>query len=107
MSEYSWPVAGGGWGEVVREAWPATVAALPIGATVTGEVVGRQPFGVFLRFDEVPDAVGLAEILSMPRDAVLPQVGERFACEVIWHAEHNHQVKVRLTGQPTKRAEDH
>jgi len=100
VSEYSWPQVDAGWGEVVRAAWPVTVEALPIGARVTGEVVGRQRFGVFLRFDEVPDAVGLAEILTMPRDVVLPQVGTRFAGEVIWHAEHNHQVKVRITGWP-------
>jgi hypothetical protein len=74
VSEYSWPVVDAGWGEVVREAWPATVEALPIGTRVTGEVVGRQPFGASLRFDEVSDAVGLAEILTMPRDAVLPQL---------------------------------
>lgn len=98
MSEYSWPVVDEGWGEAVREAWPATVAALPVGARITGEVVGRQPFGVFLRFDGVPDAMGLAEIPTMPRDAVLPQVGTRFAGEVIWHAERNYQVKVRLSG---------
>lgn len=97
MSEYSWPVVDEGWGEAVREAWPATVAALPVGARITGEVVGRQPFGVFLRFDGVPDAMGLAEIPTMPMDAVLPQVGARFAGEVIWHAERELQVKVRLT----------
>jgi len=60
-------------------------------------VIGREPFGVFLRFDEVPDALGLGEILTMPGDTVLPQVGGRFAGEMVSHAEHNHQVKVLLT----------
>ena len=75
----------------LRAAWPAIIAALPIGSRVTGEVVARQPFGVFIRIDGVPDALGLAEITSLPDDAVLPVVGRRIAGEVIWHVEHNHQ----------------
>lgn len=32
----------------VVAAWSDTVRNLPVGVAVTGEVVGRQPFGVFL-----------------------------------------------------------
>jgi hypothetical protein len=97
VSEYSWPDWDTGSQEAFRAAWPATLSALPLGTRVTGEVIGRQPFGVFLRFDEVPDAIGLAEILAAPADAALPEVGTKVSGEVIWHTEHNHQVKIRLT----------
>lgn len=99
MSEYSWPA----WGNyadretIARSGWEATVQALPVGTQITGEVIGRQPFGVFLRIDGTPDAIGLAEITTMPRCADLPHVGEQVSGEVIWHADHNHQVKIQLT----------
>jgi hypothetical protein len=32
----------------------------------------------------------------MPRDAVLPQVGARVRGEVIGHADHNCQVRIKL-----------
>jgi hypothetical protein len=81
--------------DVVRESWAATVAALPVGTRITGEVIGRQPFGVFIRIDGVPDAVALAEITAMPRRTDLPALGAFVRGEVFWHA-HNHQVRVRL-----------
>jgi ribosomal protein S1 len=96
MSEYSWPADGLAAGARAREAWDATCQALPVGTPVTGEVSGRQPFGVFLTIDGVPDATGLAEITTMPREAVLPQVGARVRGKVLWHAGHNHQVKIKL-----------
>ncbi|MFD8562955.1 hypothetical protein ACFV1N_37255 [Streptosporangium canum] len=98
MSEYSWPE--GPYDvreERARACWPATVEALPIGARVSGEVIGRQPFGVFLRIDGVPGALGLAEIGALPRGTVLPMPGTQVTGEVIWHAEHNFQVKIKLT----------
>jgi hypothetical protein len=67
-----------------------------VGAPVTGEVVGRHPFGVFLRIDGSPDAIGLAEITAMPHEADLPLVGEHVTGKVLWHAEHEHQVKITL-----------
>lgn len=76
--------------------WEATVAALPVGTPISGHVIGRQPFGVFIRIDDVPDAVGLAEITAMPHDVELPLIGTRIVGAVISHAEHNHQVRVRL-----------
>jgi hypothetical protein len=63
---------------------------------VVGEVIGRQRFGVFLVIDDIPDAIGLAEIITMPREAVLPQLGERLHGQVIGHADHNCQVRIKL-----------
>jgi ribosomal protein S1 len=84
-------------GERARNAWLATIEALPIGTHVTGEVTSRHPFGVFLRIDGTPDAVGLAEITAMPHSAVLPTLGTQVTGEVIWHAVHNFQVKIKLS----------
>jgi ribosomal protein S1 len=78
------------------EVWAATIAALPVGASVAGEVIGRQPFGVFIRLDGLPGAVGLAEIIAMPEGMGLPVLGARIRGEVIDHVEHNRQVRVRL-----------
>jgi hypothetical protein len=64
--------------------------------TRRGTVIARQPFGVFIAIDGAPTALGLAEITSMPREVVLPAIGTTVAGEVIWHAEHNHQIKLRL-----------
>ncbi|MFE6867755.1 S1 RNA-binding domain-containing protein [Kitasatospora sp. NPDC057692] len=97
MSEYSWP-----WenyqdrAATARTAWTETVRALPIGTRITGEVVGRQPFGVFLAIDGQPEALGLARVTAMPRCLDLPAVGQRVTGEVVWHADHNHQVGVTL-----------
>jgi hypothetical protein len=73
MTEYTWPNGvGDPTPEDIRRAWPATVTALPVGAAVTGKVIGRQPFGVFVEIDGVPDAVGLAEIFGSPPGTVPP-----------------------------------
>ncbi|MEU9079106.1 S1 RNA-binding domain-containing protein [Kitasatospora sp. NPDC048538] len=97
MSEYLWPADGIEVGARAQATWSATCQALPLGTQITGEVIGRQPFGAFLRIEHHPDAVGLAEITAMPRCATLPHVGEQVSGEVIWHADHNHQVKIKLT----------
>ncbi|MDX3854166.1 hypothetical protein [Streptomyces sp. AK02-01A] len=97
MSEYAWP--GKDYenrAATARGAWTETIRTLPLGTKITGEVVGRQRFGVFLSIDGWPDAVGLAEIIAMPRCLDLPVMGERVSGEVVSHAEHNHQVKIRL-----------
>lgn len=97
VSIYSWPddrykqLA-----ERARNTWAATTEALPIGTQITGQIIGRQPFGVFIRIDDHPDASGLAEITAMPRNLELPTLDTRVAAEVIWHTEHNHQIKLRL-----------
>jgi hypothetical protein len=97
VSEYSWPEVPADWQARIRRAWPTTVAALPLGIPISGEVIGRQPFGVFVQIDGLPEAMALAEITAMPRDARLPVLGARVTGRVIWHADHNHQVKIRLT----------
>ncbi|MEV7013568.1 hypothetical protein [Streptosporangium sp. NPDC051022] len=99
MSEYSWPDDGIETGRRAQASWSDTCRALPIGTQVTGTVIGRQPFGVFLRIDGTPDAIGLAEITAMPPDFDLPCLGALVTGEVIWHTEHNHQVRIRLTAQ--------
>ncbi|MEU1520253.1 S1 RNA-binding domain-containing protein [Streptomyces sp. NPDC005811] len=97
MREYSWP-SENGWCQATADdvAWAETVRALPVGTPIAGEVIGRQPFGVFLSMDGRPEAVGLARVDRMPRCMELPTVGQRVAGEVVWHAEHNHQVGIAL-----------
>ncbi|WP_031159998.1 hypothetical protein, partial [Streptomyces durhamensis] len=97
MDEYAWPTHSGvPAADLVRESWEATVAALPVEARITGKVIGRQRFGVFIRIDGVPNAIALAEITAMPLGMDLPALGAFVSGKVIWHAAHNHQVKVRL-----------
>ncbi|MER6353438.1 hypothetical protein ABT186_16705 [Streptomyces sp. NPDC001634] len=97
MTEFSWPdrslVPAS---DVIDQSLPATVSALPLGSHISGRVIGRQPFGVFLLLDGVPNAVGSAEITAMPHRMELPALGATVAGEVIWHADHNRQVKIRL-----------
>lgn len=97
MPEFSWPDRSQVPApESIEQSWPATVSALPVGSHVSGRVVGRQPFGVFLLIDGVPNALGLAEITAMPHRMELPVVGTTVAGVVLWHAEHNLQVKIKL-----------
>jgi ribosomal protein S1 len=99
VTKYSWP----DWGSyqvregIACEVWNETVRSLPVRGHITGDVIGRQPFGVFIRIDHHPDAIGLAEIAAMPRCMQLPHVGERVTGSVLWHADHNCQVKLELT----------
>ncbi|MFF0729303.1 S1 RNA-binding domain-containing protein [Streptomyces sp. NPDC004134] len=96
MGEYSWPSGGSFHAPVSAEEWLETVRSLPVGAPISGEVTGRQPFGAFLSVDGHPEAVGLARVDRMPRCMELPLVGQVVTGEVVWHAEHNHQVGVTL-----------
>ncbi|MFF9211705.1 MULTISPECIES: hypothetical protein [unclassified Streptomyces] len=97
MDEYAWPTGPEApAADEVRRSWAATMAALPVGSRIAGEVIGRQPFGVFLRVEGVPGALGLAEITAMPQGMDLPVLGAFVSGEVLWHAGYNHQVKVRL-----------
>ncbi|MFF4014314.1 hypothetical protein [Streptomyces sp. NPDC001843] len=105
MTEYTWPNGVDDPApEDVRRAWPATVTALPVGAAVTGKVIGRQPFGVFVAIDGVPEAVGLAEIHGSPRGTVPPPLGFAISGSVVDHAEHNFQVRLRLDDWGDERA---
>ncbi|MEH0425347.1 S1 RNA-binding domain-containing protein [Streptomyces stelliscabiei] len=97
MSEYSWPSENGRRPPTDgAAAWNATVRSLPVGTPVTGAVIGRQPFGAFLSVDGHPEAMGLARIDRMPRCLELPPVGRLVTGEVVWHAEHHHQVGIEL-----------
>ncbi|WP_206697806.1 hypothetical protein [Streptomyces sp. WAC00263] len=97
MPEFSWPDRSQvPASDAIVRSWPATVSALPVGSLVSGRVIGRRPFGVFLLLDGVSNAVGLAEITAMPHHMELPAMGATVAGEVIWHADHNRQVKIRL-----------
>ncbi|MFP8963322.1 hypothetical protein ACLIYP_22635 [Streptomyces nanhaiensis] len=97
MTEYSWPANSYAQrAHRARNSWAQTAAALPLGTKVAGQVIGRQPFGVFIEIDGHPDALGLAEVTSFPRGASLPALGTRVEGEVIWHTEHHHQIKIRL-----------
>ncbi|MFJ9819286.1 hypothetical protein ACIRU3_29320 [Streptomyces sp. NPDC101151] len=75
--------------------WAATVDALPVGTRITGKVVSRQPFGIFIRIQGVPDALGLAEITAMPLGMKLPALGATVTGVVHWLDPRN-QVRVRL-----------
>ncbi|WP_406355433.1 hypothetical protein OHB56_23120 [Streptomyces sp. NBC_01635] len=83
--------------EQIRQEWPATVAALPVGTRITGQVVDCQPFGVFIRIDDVPNALGLADIGSMPPGASLPALGAQVSGKVVWHTDYNYEVRIRLS----------
>jgi hypothetical protein len=54
MSEFSWPDKRRFQAHSVEEAWPQTVEALPVGTRIAGEVIGRQPFGVFSALADIP-----------------------------------------------------
>lgn len=77
--------------------WAETVRDLPVGTRIAADVVGRRPFGVFLRIDGHLGAVGLADITAMPQGMELPPLGARVTGRVLAHTGHNRQVKIRLT----------
>ncbi|WP_018585009.1 hypothetical protein [Salinispora arenicola] len=54
MTEYPWPNPRDDDPDRLRRAWPATVQALPRGARLTGTVIARKPFSVFIRIDGMP-----------------------------------------------------
>jgi uncharacterized protein YjbI with pentapeptide repeats len=82
--------------EKAREGWEKTLSELPVGTKVTGEVIGVESFGVFIRIDQHPKALGLAEIAHMPKGMKLPPIGSRVSAKVAWHNESNYQVKLVL-----------
>lgn len=97
MSAYSWPSEHSSWQVAdAAAAWPETVRSLPVGSSIAGEVIGRQPFGVFLAIDGHSEAMGLGRVNMKPRCLELPPVGQRVTGEVAWHAEHNHQLGIVL-----------
>ncbi|MFJ9744093.1 hypothetical protein [Streptomyces sp. NPDC101166] len=97
MSEYFWP-EDYALGSRARRAWSNTVDSLPVASLVTGTVIGRQPFGVFIDIDQVSDAVGLLRVTALPRDAELPAKGEFVEGQVLWHDPSHFQVIVVPVG---------
>ncbi|MEV4596981.1 hypothetical protein AB0K15_06210 [Amycolatopsis sp. NPDC049253] len=83
--------------ERARATWDVAVTRLPVGARITGSVVARQPFGVFFAVDEVPGALALAEVTSLPGGGELPVLSARVTGEVLGHRHENHQIHVRVT----------
>ncbi|GAA2220723.1 hypothetical protein [Streptomyces indiaensis] len=101
MDEYGWAASPGmPAAEAVRASWAATVAALPVRSHITGAVIGRQPFGIFIRIEGAPDAIALAEITRMPLGMHLPALRASVSGEVYWHDDRHHQVRVRLDEWP-------
>jgi ribosomal protein S1 len=78
-----------------RRAWPETAAALPVGTKVTGRVIARMPFGIFVEIDGHPDALGLMETPNFPRGAELPTIGATVDGVVVDHVAHNWQLRLR------------
>lgn len=97
MREYFWPDEPG-LRERTQQAWSATVESLPVGTHVTGKVIGRQPFGVFIMIDQTPDSVGLVRSPAFPRNEELPLRDERISGQVLWHEPSNCQVIVTPFG---------
>ncbi|WP_157102015.1 hypothetical protein [Nocardia caishijiensis] len=91
--EYFWP-DDKEWARRARTAWPDTVQSLPVGSLVTGRVIGRQPFGVFIELDQKQDAIGLLRVTSLPLDTQLPLRGESVHGLVLWLESSNCQVIV-------------
>ena len=75
VSEYFWP-EDQALGSRACRAWSNTVDSLPVGSLVTGRIIGRQPFGVFIDIDQASDAVGLLRATALPRNSDLPTNGE-------------------------------
>lgn len=100
MIRMVWDFGGGevfdGRAERARRSWKATVDALPVGARISGVVVNRQRFGVFINIDGHPDAMGLVEAIHFPGVVELPPPGTPIVGEVLWLNERNHQVKIRF-----------
>lgn len=101
MTEYPWLNPRDDDPDRLRAAWPATVEALPVGARVTGEVIAPMPFGVFIRIDGVPDALGYAESTAIAHD-VVPPMGTAVTGEVTWHSSSSHEVRLRLLAPPAR-----
>ncbi|MFC4337612.1 S1 domain-containing protein [Salininema proteolyticum] len=83
MEEYYWPETGSyeNLEQDARESWQDTAKALSEGTQIAGKVIGRQPFGVFLRIDGHPNAIGLAEMRlvrssDLTRERLLACFGE-------------------------------
>ena len=55
-----------------QEEWDALIAAYPPGTPVSGEVIHRATFGVFVRLDQLPEVTALLEIIHFGLRAADP-----------------------------------
>ncbi|GHF30439.1 RNA-binding protein [Streptomyces morookaense] len=82
--------------------WTEAKEAFPIGSSVQGEVLTNRSFGFFVKLPGNPDAVAVVDAISyiphgVPVDAALwPKPGQKISAEVVDHAEHNRQIKLRV-----------
>lgn len=76
--------------------WKETVARLPVGTWIDGEIVRHEAFGAFIRIAGAPHAEGLAHITLMPRTMQFPPVGTAVRAKVVWHDDDNRQVYLKL-----------
>jgi ribosomal protein S1 len=80
-----------------ESAWPAIKHRLSAGTPVTGVVIARQTFGIFLDLGD--GALGLMERPSMPWHPggdrmASPDIGTEVTGEVVDHMDNNRQVRV-------------
>jgi ribosomal protein S1 len=80
-----------------QSVWPAIKKRFPVGTEVTGVVIARQPFGVFLDLGD--GALALMERPSMPWQPgadpmASPDIGTPMSGAVVGHTENNRQVRV-------------
>ncbi|WP_319463959.1 hypothetical protein [Micromonospora sp. RTP1Z1] len=94
MADYDWSGVADR-ADRARRSWPQTIAALPVGLDISGRVLARMRFGVFVEIEGQPDAVGLLEVTQLPAGRELPAVGEVIDGVVSDHVTHNHQVRLR------------
>lgn len=89
-----------------QDEWNLLISQHPPGTTVSGTVIGRQRFGVFVRLDDLADVPALLEIIhfemneTSPNDVIpfptgYPQIGDKIQARILaWCAKPN---DVRLT----------
>ena len=83
--------------------WDRVKAAVPVGTEVSGRVVARQPFGVFvdlgLGFPGLLEVAEFGDATARSHGKVgFPAVGELLTARVLQHLDHDQQL--RLTQRP-------
>jgi ribosomal protein S1 len=88
-----------------QQEWDALIARYPRGTPVSGVVVSVAPFGVFVRWDELPEVPALLEIIhfgvreadpphriEFPAD--YPPVGSRVEARILAWCLHPNDVRL-------------
>ncbi|AUG78700.1 hypothetical protein CFP65_3927 [Kitasatospora sp. MMS16-BH015] len=82
--------------------WEAAKRDFPIGHPVTGRIAAVRPFGMFVALPGRPEVIAVLDAISYhpDQDPIPPEqwpgVGEEIGAVVSSHAEHNHQIKLRV-----------